>query len=308
MQTTNRVLMVRPIHFGFNEETYENNVFQQKTESKEQALEIEKKAIIEFDLYVKLLKENGIEVDILQDTREPSTPDSIFPNNCFSTHYEEKKEGKERTLVIYPMFAENRREERKKLLPFLNKMNFDKTIDLTDMEKEKKCLEGTGSLVLDREHHFAFACKSPRTNEDVLKKWSEKMNYEYFLFESEDEKGTPIYHTNVMMHIGTKFAIVCLNSIKNNLQKEKLIEILKKNGKEIIEITFEQMKNYAGNMLELKNDKNEKLLVMSTTAKNSLSPNQIKTLEEDVRIISPEISVIEKTGGGSARCMLAEIY
>ncbi len=308
MQTTNRVLMVRPILFRFNEETSENNMFQQKTESKEQELEIEKKAIIEFDLYVKLLKENGIEVDILQDTKEPSTPDSIFPNNCFSTHYEEKKEGKERTLVIYPMFAANRREERKKLLPFLNKMNFDKTIDLTDMEKEEKYLEGTGSLILDREHHYAFACKSPRTNEDVLKKWSEKMNYEYFLFESEDEKGTAIYHTNVMMHIGTKFAIVCLNSIKNNLQKEKLIEILKKNGKEIIEITFEQMHNFAGNMLELKNDKNEKLLVMSTTAKNSLTPNQIKTLEEDVRIISPEIPVIEKTGGGSARCMLAEMY
>jgi hypothetical protein len=308
MQTTNKVLMVRPINFGYNEETSKNNLFQQKTETPEEALEIKKKAIIEFDLYVKLLKENGIEVDILQDTNEPSTPDSIFPNNCFSTHCEEKKEGKERTLVIYPMFANNRREERKKLLPFLNKMKFDKIIDLTDMEKENKYLEGTGSLILDREHHFAFACKSERTNEDVLKKWSEKMNYEYFLFESEDEKGKPIYHTNVMMHIGTKFAIVCLNSIKNNSQKEKLIEILKKNGKEIIEITVEQMTKYAGNMLELINDKKEKLLIMSTTAKNSLSPNQIKTLEEDVKIISPEIPIIEKTGGGSARCMLAEIY
>lgn len=308
MQTTNRVLMVRPISFSFNEQTAGNNAFQQKTESKEQALEIEKKAILEFDEYEKLLKENGIKVDILQDTPEPITPDSIFPNNCFSTHLEEKKEGKERTLVIYPMFAPNRREEKKKLLKLLNEMKFDKIIDLSDMEKENKFLEGTGSLILDRQHHIAFACKSPRTNEDVLKIWCEKMGYEYFLFESEDEKGIPIYHTNVMMHIGTRFAIVCLNSIKNKLQREKLIEILKKNGKEIVEISLEQMNHYAGNMLELINDKNEKLLIMSTTAKKSLSPEQIKILEQDVKIISPEIPVIEKTGGGSARCMIAEIY
>ena len=212
------------------------------------------------------------------------------------------------SVVIFIPFFKIKRDIFSIYVPFLNKMKFDKIIDLTDMEKENKYLEGTGSLILDREHHFAFACKSERTNEDVLKIWSEKMNYEYFLFESEDLNGEPIYHTNVMMHIGTKFAIVCLNSIKNNSQKEKLIEILKKNGKEIIEITLEQVQKFAGNMLELINDKKEKLLIMSTTAKNSLSPNQIETLEEDVKIISPEIPIIEKTGGGSARCMLAEIF
>lgn len=332
MQTTNKVLMVRPVRFAFNEETAANNAFQVKTESEQQAQKIQQQAVTEFDNYVQLLRDNGIEVEVLQDTEEPFTPDSIFPNNCFSTHLEKNPltEQDERTLVLYPMFAPNRRKERTKLLKVLGKMTFQKIIDITGYEKEEKFLEGTGSLILDREHHLAFACASPRTNEDVLDKWAAKTNYDYFLFNAEDENGTPIYHTNVMMHIGTRFAVVCLDSVTDINERERLIELLEENDKEIVEISFEQMHQFAGNMLELhagssaasgSNSSNcktpaskakasapRKLLIMSATAKRSLTEEQIALLEEDVTILAPELTAIETAGGGSARCMLAELY
>lgn len=315
MQTTSKVLMVRPVRFAFNEETAANNAFQQKTESEQEALKIQQQAVTEFDNYVKLLRDNGVEVEVLQDTEEPFTPDSIFPNNCFSTHLEQNPltEQDERTLVLYPMFAPNRRKERTKLLKVLGKMPFQKIIDLTGNEKEEKFLEGTGSLILDREHRLAFACESPRTNEEVLEKWASKTDYDYFLFNAEDENGMPIYHTNVMMHIGTRFAVVCLDSITDISQRERLIELLEENDKEIVEITFDQMHQFAGNMLELQaaapaNPAGRKLLIMSATAKRSLTPEQIALLEEDVKIVAPELTSIETAGGGSARCMIAELY
>ena len=248
-------------------------------------------------------------MEVLQDTEEPFTPDSIFPNNCFSTHLEQNPltEQDERTLVLYPMFAPNRRKERTKLLKVLGKMPFQKIIDITGYEKEEKFLEGTGSLILDREHHLAFACASPRTNEDVLDKWAAKTNYDYFLFNAEDENGTPIYHTNVMMHIGTRFAVVCLDSVTDINERERLIELLEENDKEIVEISFEQMHQFAGNMLEL-HAGSRKFLIMSATAKRSLTEEQIALLEEDVTILAPELTAIETAGGGSARCMLAELY
>lgn len=312
-QTTQKVLMVRPVRFAFNEETAANNAFQQKSETLEAALQVQQKAVEEFDAYVELLRQNGISVEVLQDTPEPFTPDSIFPNNCFSTHVTQDADKKQRcSLVIYPMFAHNRQQERAKLLTnslTLNELTQQTSvINLTHWEQQGKCLEGTGSLVLDREHRVAFACLSPRTDADVLADWAHQLDYDYFVFHSEDEKGIAVYHTNVVMHVGTRFTIVCLDSVKDAAERQQLVERLEACEKEVVPITFEQMRQFAGNMLELHNDKGEKLLVMSQTALHSLSAEQVKLLEQDVRIVAPSIDAIETAGGGSARCMIAELF
>ena len=304
MQTTNHLLMVRPSRFAFNEETAANNAFQQKSQTAEEALRIQRQAVEEFDAYVTLLRENGITVDVRQDTPEPFTPDSIFPNNCFSTHLI----GTERVLVVYPMFAPNRRLEREKLFTKKDYTQFDHVIDLTHWEQEGKFLEGTGSLILDRDHHIAYACRSPRTNENVLQDWANRLGYDYFLFDSEDENGMSVYHTNVVMHVGTRFAIVCMDSIKEASQRYHLTDLLAANGKEVVDITMEQIHHFAGNMLEVRNDKEQKLLIMSATAKHSLTKEQIALLEKDVKILAPSLDAIETAGGGSARCMIAEVF
>ena len=304
MQTTHHVLMVRPVRFGFNEETAGNNAFQQKSESVEEALRTQQQAVSEFDAYVALLQKNGVDVDVLQDTAEPFTPDSIFPNNCFSTHIK----GEKRILVIYPMYANNRRLERDKLMQWINPYDYDEVIDLTGYEQDHMYLEGTGSLVLDRDHHIAYACISPRTNEDVVREWADIMGFESLLFDSTDEDGVPIYHTNVMMHVGTGYAVVCMDSINDPSKREQLLQTLQQTDKEIVEISYEQMHHFAGNMLEVSNRSGEQLLVMSATARAVLTPSQSSRLEKFVRIISPDIHAIETAGGGSARCMLAEIF
>lgn len=304
MQTTHHVLMVRPVRFGFNEETAGNNAFQQKSESVEDALRTQQQAVSEFDAYVALLQKNGVDVDVLQDTAEPFTPDSIFPNNCFSTHIK----GEKRILVIYPMYANNRRLERDKLMQWINPYDYDEVIDLTGYEQDHMYLEGTGSLVLDRDHHIAYACISPRTNEDVVREWADIMGFESLLFDSTDEDGVPIYHTNVMMHVGTGYAVVCMDSINDPSKRKQLLQTLQQTDKEIVEISYEQMHHFAGNMLEVSNRSGEQLLVMSATARAVLTPSQSSRLEKFVRIISPDIHAIETAGGGSARCMLAEIF
>ena len=304
MQTTHHLFMVRPVRFGFNEETAANNAFQQKSESAEEALRTQRQAVNEFDAYVALLRENGVDVDVLQDTPEPFTPDSIFPNNCFSTHCE----GERRTLVLYPMFANNRRLERDKLLRGINLQDYNEVIDLTHYEQDHLYLEGTGSLVLDREHHIAYACVSPRTHEKVVREWSRLLGYECLLFDSTDENDIPVYHTNVMMHVGTGYAVVCLDSISDPSKRELLRQTLHRTGKEIVEISYEQMNHFAGNMLEVHNRDGEQLLVMSATARAVLTATQLSLLEKYVRIISPDIHAIETAGGGSARCMLTEIF
>lgn len=310
MQTTDHLLMVRPVRFAFNEETAANNAFQQRTEGDE-ALRIQQQAVEEFDHYVNLLRSAGVNVDVLQDTPEPFTPDSIFPNNCFSTHCDTIEQTGEtvRTLVIYPMYAQNRRLERDKLRTLLDTMKFDRVVDLTSWEKEGKYLEGTGSLILDREHHIAYACRSPRTSSEVVREWAEALGYDYFLFDSTDEQGTPVYHTNVVMNLGTRFAFVCMESIADAHQRETLRSLLEEHDKIVVDLTFEQMNRFAGNMLEVRNDLNEKILVMSTTALDSLTPEQENLILQDgMRIVPVDIPVIEKAGGGSARCMIAEIY
>lgn len=310
MQTTNKVLMVRPVRFAYNEETATNNAFQKKDDTQGGAQTIEQQAVREFDAYVAMLRDQGVEVQVLQDTEEPLTPDSIFPNNCFSTHIDvlPGTSVRQRTLVIYPMYAHNRRDERGKLLKALMKEKFDKIVDLSILEQEGKFLEGTGSLILDREHHIAYACVSPRTNPVALKIWADEMNYRYVLFDGIDDNRQPIYHTNVMMHVGSRYAIVCLEAIADQSQRQTVIDSLHTTGKEIVNISFEQMRQFAGNMLELRNSEGKKILVMSATAKHSLTSEQLSILEQDALIVAPDIHTIETAGGGSARCMIAEKY
>ena len=310
MQTTNKVLMVRPVRFAYNEETATNNAFQKKDDTQGGAQTIEQQAVREFDAYVAMLRDQGVEVQVLQDTEEPFTPDSIFPNNCFSTHIDvlPGTSVRQRTLVIYPMYAHNRRDERGKLLKALMKEKFDKIVDLSILEQEGMFLEGTGSLILDREHHIVYACVSPRTNPVALKIWADEMNYRYVLFDGTDDNRQPIYHTNVMMHVGSRYAIVCLEAIADQSQRQTVIDSLHTTGKEIVNISFDQMRQFAGNMLELRNSEGKKILVMSATAKHSLTSEQLSILEQDALIVAPDIHTIETAGGGSARCMIAEKY
>lgn len=302
--------MVRPVRFAYNEETATNNAFQKKDDTQGGAQTIEQQAVREFDAYAAMLRDQGVEVQVLQDTEEPFTPDSIFPNNCFSTHIDvlPGTSVRQRTLVIYPMYAHNRRDERGKLLKALMKERFDKIVDLSILEQEGKFLEGTGSLILDREHHIAYACVSPRTNPVALKIWADEMNYRYVLFDGIDDNRQPIYHTNVMMHVGSRYAIVCLEAIADQSQRQTVIDSLHTTGKEIVNISFDQMRQFAGNMLELRNSEGKKILVMSATAKHSLTSEQLSTLEQDALIVAPDIHTIETAGGGSARCMIAEKY
>ena len=297
------------MRFAYNEETATNNAFQKKDDTQGGAQTIEQQAVKEFDAYVAMLRDQGVEVQVLQDTEEPFTPDSIFPNNCFSTHIDvlPGTSVRQRTLVIYPMYARNRRDERGKLLKALMKEKFDKIVDLSILEPEGKFLEGTGSLILDREHHIAYAC-SPRTNPVALKIWADEMNYRYVLFDGIDDNRQPIYHTNVMMHVGSRYAIVCLEAIADQSQRQTVIDSLQSTGKEIVNISFDQMRQFAGNMLELRNSEGKKILVMSATAKHSLTSEQLSTLEQDALIVAPDIHTIETAGGGSARCMIAEKY
>lgn len=302
--------MVRPVRFAYNEETATNNAFQKKDDTQGGAQTVEQQAVREFDAYVAMLRDQGVEVQVLQDTEEPFTPDSIFPNNCFSTHIDvlPGTSVRQRTLVIYPMYAHNRRDERGKLLKALMKEKFDKIVDLSILEQEGMFLEGTGSLILDREHHIVYACVSPRTNPVALKIWADEMNYRYVLFDGTDDNRQPIYHTNVMMHVGSRYAIVCLEAIADQSQRQTVIDSLHTTGKEIVNISFEQMRQFAGNMLELRNSEGKKILVMSATAKHSLTSEQLSILEQDALIVAPDIHTIETAGGGSARCMIAEKY
>jgi len=291
--------MIRPVNFGFNEQTSGNNAFQVRGDEENART----KAIKEFDEFADLLRSNGVELFVVEDTPEPHTPDSVFPNNWFSTH-----EGG--TLVLYPMFAPNRREERKPSVINFIKENFKvkRVVDLTGNEKSQMFLEGTGSMIIDRDHNLVYACRSPRTDEKVLEQFCEELDYDYFLFGASDAAGNEIYHTNVMMCVGTEFVVVCLDAVKDMDERENLIGLIEESDKEIVEISLEQMGKFAGNMLEVKSKEGDKLLVMSKRAYNSLTQEQVDTLQKYCRIISPNLTTIENNGGGSARCMIAEIY
>ncbi|MDX9782220.1 MAG: arginine deiminase-related protein [Bacteroidales bacterium] len=302
MQTTSKVLMVRPVRFGFNEQTAENNSFQKRgyeQSAQEMALE-------EFDKFVTLLKSNGVEVVVVEDTPEPHTPDSIFPNNWFSTHATGE-------LILYPMCAPNRRLERKEsVLKVIRELGekgkMKRVVDLTHFENENLFLEGTGSLIFDRKNKLAFACRSPRCDIAVLEELCDKIDYEFLDFGAYDRDGKPIYHTNVMMCVGEKFVVACLDSIKDIDERTEFIAFVEDCDKELVEISMDQMEQFAGNMLQLKSKEGEPLLVMSATAKRALTSGQLESLSSYCKIIAPELESIEINGGGSARCMLAEIF
>ncbi len=299
MQTTSKILMVRPFRFAFNEETAQNNFFQQEGKSGSVAV----KALEEFDAFVNQLRGKDVDVRIIQDTPEPWTPDSVFPNNWFSSHISGE-------LVLYPMFAENRRQERKReVLDLLTrKMNHRKVIDLTHWEKEDEFLEGTGSMVFDRDKQTAYCCRSPRTSEKVLADFCARMNYDAVVFDATDKNGNLIYHTNVMMAVGNQVAIVCLESVKDDNERQKVVSRLTSAGKIIVDISLDQVARFAGNMLEVKSRNGQPIMVMSTSARSALTAAQETVISIYNTILSAPLSTIETNGGGSARCMLAEIF
>ena len=294
--------MVRPADFTANKDTLADNAFQDADHipSNAQAL-----ALTEFDAFVSLLRENGILVAVVQDTEEPHTPDSIFPNNWFVTN-------SDGTLSIFKLFAENRDLESRKPELYDALIEAYRPAKIFDMrplaEKTGGYLEGTGSMVLDRFNDVAYACRSKRTNEDLFFRFCEERGYEPIFFDAVDEKGTPIYHTNVMMAIAEDLAVICPESIKDKADREKVIRKLQETGHECVFISFEQLHAYAGNMLGVKNLLGQRFMVMSRQALRSLTPVQVAQISRKMGIIAPGIETIETLGGGSARCMMAEIF
>ena len=293
------ILMIQPISFGFNEETALNNYFQQKKNIEDP----QAKALSEFNAFVDVLKAYQIDVTVIPDTPEPKTPDSIFPNNWISFH----EGGK---IVLYPMFAKNRRKERKKSVidRVCKKFDIHNQIDLTHFEKVGRYMEGTGSMVLDRNNKIAYAGISERTDPEILNAFCNEFGYTPILFNATDRNGKLIYHTNVMMCMADDYVVVCMDSVNNAAEKKLLKDSFSITKKEIVEIDFDQMDHFCGNMLQVNNTNSEKFLVMSSQAYNHLTKEQIIKLTTFNPIIHSPIDTIETLGGGSARCMMAEVY
>lgn len=304
-QITNTILMIRPVAFRMNEQTAVNNYFQE-TMSLEN-IEINKKAQDEFDAFVEKLRAVGVNVIVEDDKLELDTPDSIFPNNWVSFH-------ENGTVALYPMFAENRRRERREeTIIRLEKEGFviKDLVDYTSAEEEELFLEGTGSLLLDRVNRKAYCALSDRAHEDLIIEFCEDFEYSpviFNAFQSKDGKRLPIYHTNVLMALGENIAIICLDTIDDKKEKKFVIKNLKEDGKEIIAISEEQMHHFAGNMLQVKGANDQKYMVMSKAAYDSLTQDQIDTIEANAKILSSDLETIETCGGGSARCMMAEVF
>jgi hypothetical protein len=299
-QSTSHLLMIRPVNFGYNEETAGSNAFQHKDKNQEF---VQHRALLEFNGLADTLRQNGVDVTVIDDTPQPYTPDSIFPNNWVSFHADG-------SVFLYPMQAENRRLERRE--DIIGQLEDTFTVhhitDLSRYEHDDKFLEGTGSMVLDRANKLAYACISPRTDRDVLAVFCEQTGYTAICFDAADERQKAIYHTNVLMCIGSKFAVICLDSIPNPHEKVVLTSSLTSTQKEIIEISFEQMNHFAGNMLEVRNKNDDTLIVMSQSAFLSLNASQKATLGKYGKLLHSDISTVENNGGGSARCMIAEVH
>jgi len=305
-QNTNTILMVRPATFRLNEETAINNYYQAPSEDLKNK-DSNKLAQDEFDFLVLKLKEAGIRVIIFNDDGSLDTPDSVFPNNWVSFH-------ENGDVALYPMFAENRRRERREdILEQLENDGFKikNIVDYTSAEEENIYLEGTGSLVLDRINRKAYCTLSPRADEELFIEFCEDFEYTPVLFtayQTVDGKRLPIYHTNVMMCIGKDFAVICLDCIDDKKERKNVIQHLKADGKEVIAISEAQVENFAGNMLEVENKVGKSITVMSQSAYDSLTKHQIATIEKYSTILSSKLSTIETLGGGSARCMMAEVF
>ncbi len=302
-QCTSTILMIRPASFGYNEETAQNNIYQHKPVNTE-LTNIQQQALIEFDAFAGKLSDAGVNVIVVSDTPEPQKPDALFPNNWISFH-------EDGSVVLYPMYAQNRRSERRTdiLEKLKNEYGFaiKKIIDLTHYEKQNQFLEGTGSLVLDRVNKIAYASVSERTTPELVREFCRQLNYKPVLFNAV-ANGIPVYHTNVLLSVCDKFVVICLDYISTEAEKEDLLEILKKTKKDIITISEKQASCFAGNILEVKSRKEESLLIMSTNAYKSLNTEEIAHLSRYCKIIHSPLNTIEKQGGGSARCMLAEIF
>ena len=301
MQTTDTVLMIEPVAFGFNEQTAVNNYFQVQQEGN-----VQDNALKEFNDFVEKLRAKDINVITIKDTLEPKTPDSIFPNNWVSFHADGK-------VVLYPMFAENRRLERRDDIINQIKEQFEVTevIDYSGAEKDNLFLEGTGSMIFDHDNKLAYGSVSLRLDEGLFRKFCSDFGFQPVVFHSYQTAGEerlPIYHTNVMMCVADKFVVICLDCIDDESERNNVIETIKNSGKELIEISEDQMQNFAGNMLQVQNKSGEKFLVMSQSAYKSLNRDQVSAIEKYCEIIYSDLEVIETNGGGSARCMLAEIF
>ena len=301
-QVTDKVMMVRPASFQFNSETAVSNAFQKKIDhlSSESILE---KAKEEFDAFVNKLRLHKIEVLVILDTISPTKPDAIFPNNWISM-------GTDGKVFLFPMCTPNRRlERRKSIIDELNeKFKIVEISDISESENNGVFLEGTGSIIFDHLNNTAYACISPRTDEDLFKSHCQEIGYTPVCFYSKDKNDLLVYHTNVMLTIGIDFAIICTETIKDLNERNQVLNTLKNDGKQVIEITEDQMNQFAGNMLQLKNKDGQSFLVMSKSAFNSLTDLQLKQIEPLTNIISVDIPTIETIGGGSARCMMAEIF
>ena len=290
--------MIRPAAFCYNEQTAANNYFQNNTTA-----DVHEKAVVEFDAMVTGLQSKGINVLVVNDTPEPVKPDALFPNNWFSTNAAG-------ALNIYPMFAPNRREEKRDdILQALAKVYEVKNVlDWTEFEAEDQYLEGTGSMVIDHVQKIVYACLSPRTHESLVQKFAAANDYQAITFTATDDKGQLIYHTNVMLCIGEGFAVLCDKSIEDDMERLAVIQLLATTGHAVLPITIEQMKAFAGNMLQVKNSEGQSFIVMSQTAYNVLTPFQIETLEGFGELLAFDVSTIETVNGGSVRCMMAEIF
>ncbi|PIB31070.1 amidinotransferase [Gaetbulibacter sp. 5U11] len=304
-QTTNTILMIRPVNFRMNEQTAVNNYFQEDLDLKN--AEINKKAQDEFDAYVDKLRAVGVNVIVIDDQASLDTPDSIFPNNWVSFH-------ENGDIALYPMFAENRRRERREdVFLRLEQEGFkiNNIIDYTSAEDEGLFLEGTGSLLLDRLNEIAYCALSPRADEDLFIEFCEDFEYTPVVFtanQTVDGKRLPIYHTNVMMCLAETFAVICLDTIDDKKERKNVVSNLEKNNKKVVKITEAQMHQFAGNMLQVKGKDDKLYLVMSQAAHDSLTPTQIQLIEAHCPILSSSLETIETCGGGSARCMMAEVF
>ncbi len=298
---TDTILMIRPKSFGPNAETLKDNAFQSSSKAGEEA-SIAKTALVEFDTMVEELRRHDIEVMVIEDKVEPNTPDAIFPNNWFSTHGS--------SIVTYPMMAASRRAERREdvINKLVKERGYKKRYGFEYHEDEDLFLEGTGSMVLDRDKKIAYACLSQRTSIKVLEKFTVLYDYKKVVFNAVDDKGSAIYHTNVLMTVGTDYVIVCLDTIKSAEERAEVVDAIKSSGKELIDISLDQMNSFAGNMLQVKSKLGEKFLVLSKAAYDSLDTKQIDNLSSYNKLITPQIPTIEKYGGGSVRCMIAEVF
>ncbi len=302
-QTASSVLMIRPVRFGSNPLTAPSNAFQAQEVAP--SVDLQTPALAEFEALCVALREAGVNVIAIDDTDEPHTPDAIFPNNWITTHADGR-------VVLYPMEAENRRTERRAdiVAALSGEHGFIVTevLDLSTHEENAHYLEGTGSLVLDRANRVAYACLSSRTHLDPLGDFAQQLDYEVIAFDAADRSGTPIYHTNVLMSVGDSLAIICTEAIVDDAQRAAVMTRLRDDGHDIVDLSFEQLEAFAGNMLQLRNVSNENVMAMSTRAWKSLSKGQQQILEANSRIVHSPIDTIENSSGGSVRCMLAEIH